>query len=146
MNSPSSEMKGGSMSEIACRFCEKPLQYTFVNLGMSPVANSYLKLEQLDRMEPFYPLHAFVCNSCYLVQLSEFQTPEEIFGEYAYFSSYSETWLRHARVYTDLMVHKLRLGPDSLVIEIASNDGYLLQYFKEKGIPVLGIAPARNVA
>lgn len=129
-----------------CRFCANPLQHTFVDLGMSPMANSYLKAEQLQRMEPFYPLHTYVCGKCYLVQLPEFESPEHIFSDYAYFSSYSDSWLKHARDYTDRMISRFGFDQHSQVIEIASNDGYLLQYFKEKKVPVLGIEPAANVA
>ena len=129
-----------------CRFCESPLQHTFVDLGMSPMANSYLKAEQLQKMEPFYPLHTYVCGKCFLVQLPEFESPENIFSDYAYFSSYSDSWLKHAKDYTGMMTGRFGLGDGSRVVEIASNDGYLLQYFKEKGIPVLGIEPAANVA
>lgn len=133
-------------AENRCRYCGKPLEHTFVDLGVSPLANSYLKPEQLHQMEPYYPLCVYVCDSCYLVQLPEFQSPEHIFSDYAYFSSYSESWLRHAREYTDLMIDRFGFGPHNQVVEIASNDGYLLQYFKERGIPVLGIEPAKNVA
>jgi hypothetical protein len=98
-------------------------------------------------MEPFYPLHSYVCGTCFLVQLEEFESPQKIFGDnYAYFSSYSDSWLDHARRYTEQMIGRFGFGPKSQVIEIASNDGYLLQYFKQKGVPVLGIEPARNVA
>ncbi len=113
---------------------------------MSPVANSMVKPDNLDKMEPFYPLHAYVCESCYLVQLEAFQTPGEIFSDYTYFSSYSESWLKHARDYAEIMMPRLGLGASSLVVEIASNDGYLLRNFKEKGIPILGVEPAANVA
>lgn len=130
----------------SCRFCGSQLRHTFVDLGVSPLANSYLKAEQLQQMESFYPLHIYVCEKCFLVQLPVFQTPEDIFTDYAYFSSYSESWLRHARDYVELMVERFGFNSDSQVIEIASNDGYLLQYFKEKRIPVLGIEPAENVA
>jgi len=133
-------------TENKCRFCETTLRHTFVDLGMSPLANSYLKAEQLQQMEPFYPLHVYVCESCYLVQLPEFQSPEDIFSDYAYFSSYSESWLKHAKDYTSQMIDRFGFNSNSQVIEIASNDGYLLQYFKERGIPVLGIEPAKNVA
>ncbi len=133
-------------TENKCRFCGTSLNHTFVDLGVSPLANSYLKTEELQRMEPFYPLHVYVCNTCYLVQLPLFQSPEEIFSDYAYFSSYSDSWLKHANAYTQLMIDRFRFDSQSKVIEIASNDGYLLQYFKEKGIPVLGIEPAKNVA
>ena len=129
-----------------CRSCDAPLSLSFADLGMSPPSNSFLKPEQLGRMEKFYPLHAWVCGSCFLVQLEEFETPEQIFGDYAYFSSYSDSWLAHARAYTGMMTARFGLGPKSKVIEIASNDGYLLQYFAAQGIPVLGIEPAANVA
>src|SRR5712691_8645449 len=135
------------MPHRKCRFCEASLSLTFADLGMSPLSNAYLKPEQLNGMERFYPLHAWVCESCYLVQLEEFESPRHIFGEdYAYFSSYSDTWLKHARRYTELMMGRFGLGPKSQIVELASNDGYLLQYFKRKGIPVLGIEPAANVA
>lgn len=129
-----------------CRFCETALQYTFVNLGMSPLANSYLKPDRLNAMEPFYPLHVYVCGKCLLVQLEEFETPSHIFSDYAYFSSYSDSWLRHAREYAAMTMERFGLGTGSSVMEIASNDGYLLQYFQAAGIPVLGIEPAANVA
>ncbi|RJQ42902.1 MAG: class I SAM-dependent methyltransferase [Nitrospiraceae bacterium] len=133
-------------TKYKCRFCETALDATFVDLGMSPMANSYLKAEQLKKMEPFYPLHTYVCGNCYLVQLPEFESPENIFSDYAYFSSYSDSWLKHAKGYTDMMVSRFGFHGSSQVVEIASNDGYLLQYFREKGVPVLGIEPARNVA
>lgn len=129
-----------------CRFCEMPLRHTFVDLGMSPLANSYVTPVQLNRVEPFYPLYVYVCESCLLVQLEEFESPNHIFSDYAYFSSYSDTWLQHAKVYTDMVVERFGLDAQSYVVEIASNDGYLLQYFVAKGIPVLGIEPATNVA
>ena len=133
-------------ADNVCRYCKTPLHHVFVDLGVSPLANSYLKPEQLQKMEPHYPLCVFVCEACYLVQLPEVQSPEEIFSDYAYFSSYSESWLRHAKDYTGLMIDRFGFDSRSQIIEIASNDGYLLQYFKEKGVPVLGIEPARNVA
>lgn len=129
-----------------CRFCGSVLNYTFVDLGMSPPCESYLDSEQLNHMERFYPLHVFVCDSCFLVQLNEYISAEEIFTEYAYFSSYSDTWLEHAKAYTELMIERLTLNDKSQVVELASNDGYLLQYFVQQGIPVLGIEPAANVA
>ena len=129
-----------------CRFCKSELRHTFVDLGMSPLCESYLRREQLNQMEPFYPLHVFVCEKCFLVQLEEFVSPENIFTEYAYFSSYSESWLDHCRRYTEQMLERCRLNENSLVVELASNDGYLLQYFVQKNIPVLGIEPAVNVA
>jgi 2-polyprenyl-3-methyl-5-hydroxy-6-metoxy-1,4-benzoquinol methylase len=134
------------MSIPKCRFCGSPLQQTFVDLGMSPRSNAYLRPEQLSQMEPFYPLHARVCGQCFLVQLEQFESPRKIFGDYAYFSSYSESWLNHARQYAEGMTERFRLDGKSLVVEIASNDGYLLQYFQVKGIPVLGVEPAENVA
>jgi len=129
-----------------CRFCQSGLSETFADLGMSPLSNSYLQKPQLQRMERFYPLHAYVCGRCFLVQLTEFETPEQIFSDYAYFSSYSDSWLRHCEQYALDMVKRLHLGKGSRVVEIASNDGYLLQYFKQLGVPVLGVEPAANVA
>ena len=129
-----------------CLFCGTPLEHTFVDLGKSPLCESYLSAEQLDGMEPFYPLHVYVCGECFLVQLKEYVSGEEIFTEYAYFSSYSDSWLAHARRYTEQMITQLDLDGSSQVIEVASNDGYLLQYFVERGIPSLGIEPAANVA
>jgi SAM-dependent methyltransferase len=120
---------------------------TFADLGPSPISNAFLKPDQLNRMEPFYPLHAFVCETCLLVQLEDFESPERIFNDqYAYFSSYSESWLDHARQYTEQMITRLGLNEKSLVVEIGSNDGYLLQYFARKNIPSLGIEPSGNVA
>ncbi|AFY85778.1 class I SAM-dependent methyltransferase [Chroococcidiopsis thermalis] len=131
-----------------CRFCGNELRYTFADLGMSPIANDNLTSEHLNRAEKFYPLHTYVCDRCLLVQLEEFESPEHIFGDgdYAYFSSYSESWLRHAKAYTELMVERFKFNSASQVVEIASNDGYLLQYFHQKGIPVLGVEPAANTA
>jgi C-methyltransferase-like protein/putative zinc binding protein/methyltransferase family protein len=131
---------------FCCRFCAEPFSVNLVDLGMSPLCESYLTADQVNAMEPFYPLHVFVCSKCFLAQLEEYVRPEHIFTEYAYFSSYSDTWLNHSKNYTDLMTHRFGLGPNSLVIELASNDGYLLQYFVEKCIPVLGVEPAANVA
>ncbi|GAB4578969.1 MAG: class I SAM-dependent methyltransferase [Anaerolineales bacterium] len=130
----------------SCRFCHAPLTVTVVDLGMSPLCESFLAADQLNQMEPFYPLHVYVCEHCFLVQLEEYVSPEQIFTEYAYFSSYSTAWLQHARAYTDLMVQRFGLDKNSFVVELASNDGYLLQYFLQKHIPVLGIEPAKNVA
>ena len=129
-----------------CRCCGAPLRHTFVDLGMSPLCESYLRADQLNDMEPFYPLHVYVCDRCFLMQLQEYVRPEAIFTEYAYFSSYSQSWLDHARRYTDKMIEELGLSGASRVIEVASNDGYLLQYFVARGIPALGIEPAVNVA
>jgi SAM-dependent methyltransferase len=118
----------------------------FVDLGVQPLANSYLEPEHLRRPETFYPLCVYVCGECFLVQLPEEERPEAIFSDYAYFSSYSESWLQHARRYAETMIERFALGPEHRVIEIASNDGYLLRWFRDRGIPVLGIEPARNVA
>jgi SAM-dependent methyltransferase len=129
-----------------CRFCGAPLVHTFVDLGMSPLCESYVPPERLGAMEAFYPLHVRLCERCLLVQLEEFVAPEEIFSEYAYFSSYSDSWVAHARDYVESVVERFGLGADSLVVELASNDGYLLQHVTERGIPALGIEPAANVA
>ncbi|HAX78028.1 MAG TPA: SAM-dependent methyltransferase [Cyanobacteria bacterium UBA11372] len=129
-----------------CRFCGTQLRHTFVDLGMSPPCESYRTLEQLNEMEPFYPLHVHVCDNCFLVQLQQYISPEDIFSEYAYFSSYSDTWLQHAKNYVDMTVDRFQLNQESQVVEIASNDGYLLQYFVAKGIPAIGIEPAANIA
>lgn len=129
-----------------CRFCRNSLRHTFCDLGQSPLSNSYLKREDLLKQEFFYPLHAYVCDECFLVQLEEFQSPEKIFDDYAYFSSYSESWLKHAKNYVNEISQRFGINSSQLVIEIASNDGYLLRFFKEKHIPVLGIEPASNVA
>lgn len=129
-----------------CRFCGESLSHIVIDLGMSPLANSYVNAEHMVGMEPFYPLRVYVCNQCLLVQLEEFESPEKIFSDYAYFSSYSDSFLFHAKGYVEAMVERFGLGPQHRVVEIASNDGYLLQYFLKKGIPVLGIEPAENVA
>jgi hypothetical protein len=129
-----------------CRFCGSGLRHTFVDLGMSPLCESYVSFEQLNDMEAFYPLHVSVCEKCFLVQLQEYVSAEAIFSEYAYFSSYSDSWLRHASNYVDYMVERFGFNRNSYVVELASNDGYLLQYFVAKGILVLGVEPARNVA
>ncbi len=129
-----------------CRFCGTPLQHTFVDLGLSPLCETFPAADELDRMEPFYPLHVKVCEQCLLVQLREYVQPDRIFSDYAYFSSYSEDWLAHARRYVDEMVERLDLTGDSRVVEVGSNDGYLLRNFVDRGIPALGIEPAGNVA
>ena len=129
-----------------CLSCGTELQHTFVDLGMSPPCESYRKPEHKNQMEPFYPLHAYVCDKCFLVQLQEYITPENIFSDYAYFSSYSDSWLQHAKNYVDMAVERFQLNNQSQVVEIASNDGYLLQYFVAKNIPILGIEPAGNIA
>jgi SAM-dependent methyltransferase len=130
----------------SCRFCGAPLRHTFVDLGMSPLCESYVPAERLGAMEPFYPLHVRICEACLLVQLEEFVAPEEIFREYAYFSSYSDSWVAHARDYVASAVDRFGLDENNLVVELASNDGYLLQHVVERGIPALGIEPAENVA
>jgi len=129
-----------------CRFCSSLLKTTFADLGMSPLSNSYLSPEDLNRMEPFYPLHAFVCEKCYLVQLQEYQSPDKIFSDYSYFSSFSETWLKHAQNFVSYIIKRYEFDNTKQIVEVASNDGYLLQYFHERGFPVLGIEPAKNVA
>lgn len=129
-----------------CRFCSAPLKTSLVDLGMSPLCQTHIPPGRMHEMEPFYPLHAYVCDQCFLVQLQEFVSPQEIFGEYAYFSSYSSSWVEHARRYTEMAIARLGLGTGSKVMEIASNDGYLLQHFVAAGVPVLGIEPAANVA
>jgi SAM-dependent methyltransferase len=129
-----------------CRFCQSRLTTTFADLGATPLSNSFLTQDRLGAMEPFYPLHAYVCDECLLVQLEEFESPQAIFDDYAYYSSYSDTWLEHARRYVGMIVDRFGLGQQSQIVEVASNDGYLLQYFAERGIPALGIEPAGNVA
>ena len=129
-----------------CRFCQSPLSRNFVDLGMSPLCESYVAAERLDEAEAFYPLHVYVCDSCFLVQLEEFVAPSAIFSDYAYLSSYSDSWVEHARRYTVAMRERFGLDAKSLVIEIASNDGYLLQHFVAAGVPVVGVEPAANVA
>jgi 2-polyprenyl-3-methyl-5-hydroxy-6-metoxy-1,4-benzoquinol methylase len=133
-------------TQARCRFCGMKLEHTFVDLGMSPLCESFLGHDKLNQMEPFYPLHVYVCDSCFLVQLEQYVSPEEIFTEYAYFSSYSDSWLEHAKNYTEMVVNRFDLNDQSRVMELASNDGYLLQYFVQKGIPALGVEPAANVA
>ncbi|MCA9422528.1 MAG: methyltransferase domain-containing protein [Nitrospira sp.] len=134
------------MKKRICRFCEASLEVTFLDLGMSPLANSNLTESQLNAVETFFPLHVYVCQVCLLVQLEECSSPDRIFSDYDYFSSYSESWLRHAQHYSEQMIKRFDLNANSQVIEIASNDGYLLKNFCGQGIPVLGIEPARNVA
>jgi SAM-dependent methyltransferase len=139
-------MGGSPAVHYPCRFCGAPVTTVVCDLGMSPLCESFLTAAQRNQMEPFYPLRADVCERCWLVQLESYVAPESIFTEYAYFSSYSESWVRHARAYTEAMVDRLGLGAGSMVVELASNDGYLLQHFVQRGVPVLGIEPARNVA
>jgi SAM-dependent methyltransferase len=141
-----SHEKSAGAGRASCRFCGTTLSHTFVDLGMSPLCESYVSLEKANQMEPFYPLRVYVCDSCYLAQLEQYVSAEEIFTEYAYFSSYSDSWLEHAKRYTDMIVGRFALGGRSLVMELASNDGYLLQYFVQKGIKAIGVEPAANVA
>ncbi|HTT28269.1 MAG TPA: class I SAM-dependent methyltransferase [Solirubrobacteraceae bacterium] len=137
---------GAARGAGQCRSCGSVLRHTVVDLGMSPLCESYVSREQLDGPETFYPLHVLVCETCFLVQLQQYVPREAIFTEYAYFSSYSDSWLAHARRYTEEVTRRFNLGATSRVVEIASNDGYLLQYFVERGIPALGVEPAANVA
>jgi SAM-dependent methyltransferase len=129
-----------------CRFCGAPLSRTFVDLAMSPLCETYPSPAELNRGEVYYPLHVYVCEQCFLVQLEQYESAEKIFGDYPYFSSYSDSWLKHAEKYCGAMRQRLGLNSDSFVVEVASNDGYLLQYFVRQGVPVLGIEPAANVA
>jgi len=145
LDSPNADSSPAT-SRYACRHCGRPLEHTFVDLGMSPLCESYRRPEQLGEMEPFYPLHAYVCDGCWLVQLPAHVSGEAIFSDYAYFSSYSDSWLAHAKRYSEQMIERFKLGPQSQVVEIASNDGYLLQNFVARGVPALGIEPAGNVA
>ncbi|ETX09184.1 class I SAM-dependent methyltransferase [Candidatus Entotheonella palauensis] len=129
-----------------CRFCNAILRHTFVNLGSMPLVNAYLRRDQLGTSEVSYPLHVYVCEQCFLVQHDTLVPPGALFNDYAYFSSYSDTWLLHAKAYADMIVNRLGLGPRHQVVEIGSNDGYLLQYIMGHGVPVLGVEPAANVA
>src|SRR5580692_7804922 len=133
-------------TQCVCRLCGVGLTEKFVDLGMSPLCESYVAADALDQPEIFYPLHVRQCRSCLLVQLPAYVPGEEIFSDYAYFSSYSDSWVAHAKRYADTMVDRLGLTTDSLVTEVASNDGYLLQHFQAAGVPVLGVEPAANVA
>ena len=130
-----------------CRFCKAPLTHVFIDLNNSPASNSFLTEEELNEPEIFYPLKVFICAKCFLVQVDEYKKSDAIFdSNYAYFSSYSTSWLQHAKTYVDMMTERFAFNENSLVIEVASNDGYLLQYFKEKNIPVMGIEPTANTA
>ncbi len=140
------EPRDGAPPPPACRCCGAPLTETFADLGMTPLANSFIDPRRAAAMEPFWPLHALVCSDCRLVQLAAFETPEAIFSDYLYFSSVTEGWVRHAEAYAEAMIARFRLGPDTRVVEVASNDGYLLQHFVKRGVPVLGVDPAANVA
>jgi 2-polyprenyl-3-methyl-5-hydroxy-6-metoxy-1,4-benzoquinol methylase len=135
------------MSSMNCRFCNSDLKNVFVDLGMSPIANDYVAADKANAMEPFYPLCVFVCTECWLVQLPAAQSADNIFrDDYAYFSSVSRSWLDHAQNYVENMIRRFEIGANHSVVEVASNDGYLLQYFKGHGVPVLGIEPCGNVA
>ncbi len=140
------EIETQQSATATCHFCGAGLKETFVDLGMSPLCESYLAAADLNRGETFYPLHVYVCSNCFLVQLEEYERAENIFSDYAYFSSFSDSWLRHADHYCGQMKSRLGLNEKSFVVEVASNDGYLLQYFVQRGVPVLGIEPAANVA
>jgi len=129
-----------------CRFCGAGLERTFVDLGMSPLCESYPSFTELNRGEMYYPLHVYICERCWLVQLEEYESPESIFSDYAYFASFSDSWLKHCEKYCNEMIARFGLGERSFVVEVASNDGYLLQYFVRQGVPVLGVEPAANVA
>ena len=140
------ETRAEAAKEVRCHNCAEPLKDTFVDLGMSPLCQEVVKPEQLGRGEHFYPLHAYICRNCFLVQVAEYASPEMIYADYRYFSSYSDSWLKHASDYVDLMINDYGINPNNYVVEIASNDGYLLQYFKNKNIPILGVEPSGNVA
>lgn len=143
---PASIVASEKLHSAQCRICGANLRTTVVNLGMSPLCESFLKPDQLNQLEPYFPLNVLVCDKCFLVQLQEYVSPESIFSEYAYFSSYSTSWVEHARAYCCMIQERLDLNPISRVVELASNDGYLLQHFLPLSIPVLGIEPAANVA
>jgi len=132
---------------LRCRACDTNLGEPFFSLGNSPLSNAYLSKDDLHKMEPYYPLEVYLCKRCYLMQLEEFKTAKNIFSsDYAYFSSYSESWLQHCKNYTEMMINRFGFNKDSFIVELASNDGYMLQYFRQQGIPVLGIEPATNTA
>jgi SAM-dependent methyltransferase len=140
-------MSPNATAKPICRHCRQPLNHTFVDLGMSPLCETFIAADRLDAMEPYYPLHVLICENCFLVQLREYVNPEHIFSDdYAYFSSYSTSWVAHAKTYCTMIRDRLRLGAESLVVEIACNDGYLLQHFAPLGVPVLGIEPAGTAA
>lgn len=144
LTAPKADRHEGTGS--CCRLCQSPLTHTFVNLGMSPLCESFVAADQIDHMEPYFPLHVLVCDKCFLVQLKEYVNPENIFTEYAYFSSFSTSYVEHARKYCHMIKERLGLGAQSQVYELASNDGYLLQHFLPLGVPVAGIEPAANIA
>ena len=143
---PGERLRASIPGATTCRFCSAPLELSVVDLGMSPLCQTVVRPDALEQSEPFYPLHVRACEQCWLLQIGEFVPPTELFTEYAYFSAYSTSWVEHARRYVETMVERQGLGPESFVVELASNDGYLLQHFLPKGIPVLGIEPAANVA
>ncbi len=145
-DTPSQAAHSGTKSHKTCRFCAAELRTTFVDLGLSPLCETYPSADDLNHGETFYPLHVYVCSKCFLVQLEEFESAENIFSDYAYFSSYSDSWLKHSKNYCEKMISRFGFNEKSFVVEVASNDGYLLQYFVEKKVPVLGIEPAANVA
>ena len=134
------------MHEIHCQACANKLTHTLVDLGMSPLCETYIAPDKLDREEVFYPLHIYVCDQCFLVQIREYVAPSDIYEQYPYFSSYSDSWLAHAKRYCDAITERFELSTDAFVVEIASNDGYLLRNFVDKKIPCLGVEPAANVA
>lgn len=136
----------GKLAPVKCLNCQNNLKYTFADLGTSPLCEEFVKPEEINSGQHFYPLHALVCEKCLLVQVGKFVSPEDIYSDYYYFSSYSDSWLLHARNYVEMMVEKYGVNQKSFVVEIASNDGYLLQYFKNKEIPILGVEPSENVA
>jgi SAM-dependent methyltransferase len=142
----SSASSHAKLANRHCRLCQAPLETTVVDLGMSPLCESFLTREQLDQMEPYFPLHVLVCSRCFLVQLQEYVKPDQIFTEYAYFSAFSTSWVEHARQYCHMIKDRLALSETSQVFEIACNDGYLLQHFLPLNVPVIGIEPAVNVA
>jgi SAM-dependent methyltransferase len=142
---PTNTQQQGASTKV-CRFCGAGLQRTFVDLGMSPLCETYPSPADLNRGEVYYPLHVYVCEECFLVQLEQYESAENIFSDYAYFSSYSDSWLKHADHYCNKMMTRIGLTGQSFVVEVASNDGYLLQYFVKRNVPVLGIEPASNVA
>jgi SAM-dependent methyltransferase len=141
-----SDTKQTAVATNSCRFCGADLRQTFVDLGLSPLCESYAGAADLNRGETYYPLHVYVCGQCFLVQLDQYESAESIFSDYAYFSSYSDSWLKHSENYCNKMIGRLGLNEQSFVVEVASNDGYLLQYFVNQNVPVLGIEPAANVA
>ena len=131
---------------MKCRFCNNSVEEVFLDLGMSPLANSNLKLSELNNVESFYPLCSYFCSKCYLVQLDEFESPENIFSNYDYYSSFSDTWNKHIELFVNSIISRFKISQENQIIEIASNDGYLLKHFKKKNFPVLGIEPATNIA